>query len=67
MLEVERKERKVPQSFTLKPSTRRQLEELAAIYKTNASNMVETLITHYGPKLVALEEERQKARRRTAK
>jgi hypothetical protein len=40
---------------------------LAAIYNTNASNMVETLITHFGPKLTAQEEERQKARRRTAK
>ena len=53
MLDVEPKENRTPRSFTLKPSTIAMIEDLADAYQTNASRIMETLVTQYGPKILA--------------
>lgn len=53
MLNVEEKETRAPRSFTLRPSTVAMIEEMAEAYATNASRIVETLVTQYGPKILA--------------
>lgn len=52
MFEIPTKELRTPRSFTMLPSTIKRVEELARVYDTNASRIVEGLIVNYGPKLI---------------
>ena len=53
MLNIDPHENRSPKSFTLKPSTVTTIEALAMAYKTNASRIIEAMVTQYGPKILA--------------
>lgn len=57
MLDLKQKPRRKPRSFTLQPNTITLLDQLADAYNTNHSRIVETLITQYGPKILAMRQE----------
>ena len=50
MLDIDKKPRRNPHSYTLLPSTIDRVKELAALYDTSASRIVEAMIIQYVPK-----------------
>ena len=54
-MEIEAKETRSPRSFTLRPSSIALIEEYATLKNTNASRVVETLVTHFLPRVIAEE------------
>ena len=58
IMDIDPLELRKPRSFTLKPSSLALIEEYATIKGTNASRVVETLVTHFLPRII--KEERAK-------
>lgn len=52
---------KRPQSYSLKEPTIEMIKELADAYNTNASRIIEALVTNYGPKLIEQQQRRRAA------
>lgn len=59
MLDIDRTPRRKPHSYTLLPSSIDRVKELAKVYDTTASRIVEALITQYGPKLMEQNRKRE--------
>ena len=57
-MDIKPAEKKTPRSFTLKPSSIAIVEEYADLKGTNASQVIETMITHFLPKII--EQEKRK-------
>ena len=59
MLDIDKQPKRLTPSYTLLPSTIAKVKELAKVYDTNASRIVEALIVQYGPKLLEQAKKRE--------